>query len=132
MAVSFDQPLLLGLLPPCLALVYYLWHTSRVYLPPTRRYLALALRALAVTCLLAALSGPTLRLNASDLNEVILLDQSNSITPAQRADEEAWVADALAHKGPKDQIAVVSFAGDSVVERPLSADATPPVYAQDS
>ena len=132
MTVSFDQPLWLGLLPPCLALAWYLWHTSKMYLPRMRRYLALALRLTALSLVVTALAGPNIRLNASDLSEVILLDHSESITPAQRQQEEAFVADALAHKGQQDRLAVVSFAGDAAVERPLSQDPTPPVYGQDS
>ena len=132
MAVTFDQPLLLGLLVPSLALVWYLWHTSRVYLPSVRRHLSLVLRMFAVTLLVTVLAGPSLRLNTSDLSEAILLDRSESITPAQRAQEEAFVADALAHKAPNDRIAVVSFGGTAVAERPLSTDPTLPVYAQDT
>src|SRR5207302_1974803 len=72
-----------------------------------------------------------LRLNASDLIVAILVDRSASITPAQRAQEDQLVADTLAHKAPNDRVAVIGFGGDATVERPLSADATPPVYAQD-
>jgi hypothetical protein len=59
------------------------------------RYMALALRSLAVSLLIVSLSGVSVRLNASDLAVAILLDRSAS------------------------------------VERPLSTDATPPVYASD-
>src|SRR5579864_4939275 len=132
MAVTFDQPVVLALLLPSLAFVWYLWQTSRVYLPPVRRHLSLALRMLGVTLLVAVLAGPSVRLNATDLSEAILLDRSESITPAQRAQEEAFVADALAHKGANDRITVVSFAGDAAVERPLSTDPAPPTYAEDT
>ncbi|MBV9132248.1 MAG: VWA domain-containing protein [Chloroflexi bacterium] len=131
MAVSFDQPLLLLVLPPSLAVVYWFWRTSRVYLPPVRRYLALALRSLAVALLVAGLSGPSIRLNASDLSIAILLDRSASITPAERAQEEAFVQDTLSHKAQNDRVAVISFAGEATVERPLSTDPSPPNYAED-
>ncbi len=132
MSVTFEQPWLLLLLAPSAALVVYLWRTSRVYLPPLRRALALTLRLLAVTLLVLTLSGPSIRLNANDLAIALLLDRSDSITPAQKAQEEAFVAEALAHKGPTDRIAVISFAGDAAVEKQLSTDATPPVMAQDT
>src|SRR5438105_3506829 len=98
MAITFDQPLLLVLLPPSLLLVYVLWRASRVYLPPVRRYAALVLRCLAVSLLVLGLSAPNVRLNANDLAVAILLDRSASITPAERAQEEQFVADTLAHK----------------------------------
>src|SRR5438067_13004857 len=124
MAVTFDQPLLLGLLLPCLALVFALWRTSHVYLPPVRRHAALALRTAAVALLVLALAGPSIRLNANDLAVAVLLDRSNSVSSAQRAQEEQWLADALAHKNPSDQLAVIGFAGNPSVERPPSTDPT--------
>lgn len=132
MAITFDQPLLLGLLLPSLAFVWYLWQTSRVYLPPVRRHLSLVLRMFSVTLLVAVLAGPNVRLNASDLSEAILIDRSESITPAQRAQEEAFVADVLSRKSANDRIAAVSFAGTASVERPLSSDSTRPIYSEDS
>ena len=41
------------------------------------------------------------------------------------------MADTLAHKAQSDQVAVIGFGGDTNVERPLTSDATPPVYASD-
>jgi len=87
---------------------------------------------LAVSLVVLALSGPSVRLNASDLNIVILLDRSDSITASQRANEVQWVAETLARKGADDRIAVVGFAADAVIERPLGTDATPPVYSEDA
>jgi Mg-chelatase subunit ChlD/uncharacterized membrane protein len=132
MSISFDQPLALALLPPSLALVYLLWRTSRVYLPPVRRHVALALRLLAVTLVGLVLSAPNVRLNANDLAVAVLLDRSDSVSPAQKTQEEAWVADALAHKSPSDQMAVVSFAGEASLDRPLSKEPTPPTLGSDT
>ena len=75
-----------------------------------RRYAVLVLRLLAVSLLILAVSGPTLRLNTNDLAVAVLLDRSASITPAERAQEEDWVARAPAAKeqamvdGPDDQL----------------------------
>ena len=132
MAISFDQPFLLALLAPSCVLVFILWRSSRVYLPSFRRHAALVLRLLTLVLLVTAISGPTLRLNATNLSVVLLLDRSDSITPAERAQEEDLVAQALARKGPDDQIGIIGFAGTATVERPLSTDATPPLYSDDS
>lgn len=132
MAITFDQPLVLALLVPSLALVVLVWRSSRVYLPTFRRYAALGLRLLTVSLLVVALSGPNLRLNANTLSLVLLLDRSDSITPAERAQEEDFVSQTLAHKAADDQVAVIGFAGAAQVERSLSADGVPPVYADDS
>jgi Mg-chelatase subunit ChlD/uncharacterized membrane protein len=132
MGISFDHPYLLALLVPSCALVVYFWRTSHVYLPSFRRHAALAFRLLTLGLLVMALSGPSLRLNATNLSLVMLLDRSDSITPAERAQEEDLVAQALAHKSPDDQLGVIGFAGTATVERPLSTDVTPPVYSDDS
>ena len=95
---------------PAFLLVVVVWRGSRAYLPPVRRYAVLVLRLLAVSLLILAVSGPTLRLNTNDLAVAVLLDRSASITPAERAQEEDWVARAPAAKeqamvdGPDDQL----------------------------
>jgi Mg-chelatase subunit ChlD/uncharacterized membrane protein len=131
MGISFDQPVLLLLLAPSLGLVWFFWRYSRVYLPPARRHAALILRSAVVVLLVSSLAGPNVRLNANDLAVAILLDRSASITPAERAQEEQFVVDALAHKAQNDRVAVVGFAGEAAVERAPSTDATPPVYGDD-
>ena len=50
MSLAFDRPLLLLLLPVCIGIVFVLWHTSRVYMPPVRRRISLVLRVLIVAC----------------------------------------------------------------------------------
>jgi len=125
-SLSFDRPLLLLLLPVCLGLVYLLWRTSRVYMPPLRRRASLVLRGLVVTLLVAALAEPRVQLPANDLAVAFLLDRSDSITPSMQIDEERWLADAIQHKAQQDQAAVITFAGEPVVDRALSPDPDPP------
>ncbi|MBV9582690.1 MAG: VWA domain-containing protein [Chloroflexi bacterium] len=126
MSLAFDRPLLLLLLPVCVGLVYALWRTSRVYMPPIRRRASLVLRVMIVSLLVAVLAEPRVQLPANDLAVAFLLDRSDSITPAMQADEEQWLADALSHKAPQDQAAVISFGGEPTVDRALSTDADPP------
>ena len=130
MTIQFERAWLLLALVPCLALVYWLWHTSKGYLPPFRRAAALVLRSAIVTLLVLALAGPLALLRANNLAVAVLLDRSDSTTPAAQADQEHWLAQALASKGANDQVAVITFAGDARVERPLSDDATPPALAE--
>ena len=44
------------------------------------------------------LAEPRVQLPANDLAVAFLLDRSDSVTPSMQADEERWLADALAHK----------------------------------
>jgi Mg-chelatase subunit ChlD len=125
-SLSFDRPLLLLLLPVCIGLVYALWRTSRVYMPPLRRRASLVLRVLVVSLLVAAIAEPRIQLPANDLAVAFLLDRSDSITPSMQADQERWLGEAIDRKAQQDQAAVITFAGEPVVDRALSPEADPP------
>jgi hypothetical protein len=126
MSVDFEHPILLLLLPLTLAAVYVLWRTSRAYMPPVRRRASLILRSTVTALLCLVLVSPLVQLRAEELAVAILLDHSDSISPAARAEQEHWLARALASKGTGDQVAVISFAEDASVERTLSDDSRPP------
>jgi Mg-chelatase subunit ChlD/uncharacterized membrane protein len=125
-SLAFDRPLLLLLLPVSIGIVYILWRTSRVYMPPLRRRISLVLRVTIVALLVAVLAEPRVQLPANDLAVAFLLDRSDSITPSMQTDEEKWLADALTHKAQQDQAAVISFGGEPVVDRALSTESDPP------
>src|ERR1700682_6111473 len=132
MTIDFERPWLLLLIPICLALVFGLWRTSRTYMPPLRRRASLVLRATVVTVLCLVLASPMVQLRADQLAVGILLDRSDSITPAARDEQEQWLARAMAAKGANDQVAVITFGEDATVERALSADPRPPRLAPES
>ncbi len=132
MSIDFERPWLLVLLPLCLGLVYVLWRTSRTYMPPVRRRASLLIRVAVTTLLCLVLSSPTLQLRADQLAIAVLVDRSDSITPAARIEQEQWLAKALATKGANDQMAVITFGQDATVERGLSDDNHPPRLAPES
>jgi len=117
------------LLPISIAAVYAVWRSSGVYLPPVRRLAALGLRVTVVSLLILALAGPLIQFSARSLAVAVLMDRSDSIPPTAQVEEEQWLASALANKDVDDQVAVITFAGDARIERPLSSDSTPPVLA---
>src|SRR5215468_4687167 len=125
-SLAFDRPLLLLLLPVCVAIVFVLWRTSRVYMPPLRRRMSLVLRVAIVSLLVAVLAEPRVQMPANDLAVAFLLDRSDSVTPSMQQDEERWLADALSRKAQQDQAAVISFGGEPVVDRALSTESDPP------
>ncbi len=132
MSIDFERPWLLVLLPLCLGLVYVLWRTSRTYMPPVRRRASLLIRVAVTTLLCLVLSSATLQLRADQLAIAVLVDRSDSITPAARIEQEQWLAKALATKGANDQMAVITFGQDATVERGLSDDNHPPRLAPES
>jgi von Willebrand factor type A domain/Putative glutamine amidotransferase len=125
-SLTFDRPLLLLLVPVCVAVVFFLWRTSRVYMPPIRRRISLVLRLAIVSLLVAVLAEPRVQLPANDLAVAFLLDRSDSITPSMQADQEHWLSDALQKKAQQDQAAVISFGGEPVVDSALSTNPDPP------
>ncbi len=129
MRLDFEYPLVLILLPICAALILVVWRTSRTYMPPLRRRISLGLRMVVVSLVVLALASPLVQLSADQLAVAVLLDRSDSISPAARVDEENWLSSALAAKAAADQVAVVSFGADATLERTLSTDSRPPRLA---
>jgi Mg-chelatase subunit ChlD len=132
MSIDFERPWLLVLLPVCLAVVYALWRTSRTYMPPLRRKASLVIRVIVVSLLCLTIASPMVQLRADQLAVALLLDRSDSISPAARDEQEQWVARAMAAKGANDQVAVITFGEDATVERALSEDPRPPRLAPEA
>src|ERR671928_2216411 len=132
MTIDFDRPWLLPLLPLSLGLVWFLWRTSRAYMPPMRRRASLVLRVALTTLVCLVIVSPLVQLRADQVDVAVLLDRSDSITPSARAEQEQWLAKALAAKNPNDQVAVITFGEDATVERALSDDPHPPRLAPPS
>lgn len=126
MSIDFERPALLLLLPLSLAVVYWLWRTSKAYMPPLRRRVALAVRVAVVTLLCLGLASPLVQLRADELAVAFLVDRSDSISPAARVEQERWLARALQTKSLGDRAAVITFGQEATVEQALSTDATPP------
>ena len=89
-------------------------------MPPVRRTASLVFRVAVVSLLCLVLASPTVQLRADQLAVAVLLDRSDSISPAARDEQEQWLAKALAAKGANDQVAVITFGEDATVERALS------------
>lgn len=124
--LSFTTPLALALL---LTIPYFIWlgrprATTRT---PWRDWAALLVRLLIVALIVLGLAGAQAVRAADDLAVAFLLDASDSMSPAQVEQAEAFVAAEIARMGPNDQAAVVVFAADALVERPFSrlADLAP-------
>jgi Mg-chelatase subunit ChlD len=132
MSVDFERPWLLVLLPLCVALVYLLWRASRTYMPPLRRKASLVFRLLVVALVCLVIASPMIQLRADQLAVAILLDRSDSISPAVRDEQEQWLARAMAAKGANDEVAVITFGQDATVERALSNDPRPPRLAPEA
>jgi hypothetical protein len=119
MTFDFAQPLalLLLLLLPAFWLIDRI---SRTHLPRKRRRLVLAVRMLVVALLVLGLAGPRYIGQADEQAVAFLVDVSDSVTPPMRERQLAFMRDATAEMTDRDKSAVIAFASQAVVERPLS------------
>ncbi|GIV95920.1 MAG: VWA domain-containing protein [Herpetosiphonaceae bacterium] len=115
MGISFVDPIyliLLALIPPM-----WLVAIQAGRLRGRRRWLALGLRTLLMLSLILSLAGAQLVQPVRELTTVFLIDSSDSVSPAQRAEAEAFVEAALQAMRPGDRAAVVVFGENALVER---------------
>src|SRR5215218_1614005 len=112
--LSFTRPVALLLLIVLVPLTVFLSRTS------------LALRLLIVTMLVLALAGVGI-VRASDTKAaVFLLDRSDSVSAEQQAAHADYVRRAIAAMSEGEQAGVVVFGNDALVDRPSSAETSPP------
>src|ERR671932_880421 len=104
--VTLGAPLFLLLLIPLAALIVIAGRR----LGGAGRSVALALRCASLALLIVALAQPTWAAGRA-APVLFVVDRSASITPAMRADEEAWLRGALDAIPPGAGRGVVAFAG---------------------
>ena len=117
MGVSAAAPLFLLLAPLVIGLVVGLQLLAHGGLGDVRDRMALFVRALLATALAAALAGVAVVLPADRLATVFVVDLSDSVGNAGRAEALAFVRDALAVRPDGDIAGVVAFGKDALVER---------------
>src|SRR5918912_3139379 len=104
--VTLGAPLFLLLFIPLAALILI----AGRQLGGTGRSVALALRSASLALLIVALAQPTWAAGRA-APVLFVVDRSASITPAMRADEEAWLRAVLDAIPPGTGHGVVMFAG---------------------
>ncbi len=117
--MNFTAPLALLLL---LALPYFIWlgRPRAGALNRRRDWVSLGLRLLIMILLALSLAGSQIVRAADELAVIFLVDASDSVSPAQREEAEAFVREAIESMGPNDQAGVILFGANALVERPLS------------
>ncbi|MFA7149102.1 MAG: hypothetical protein WC109_09825, partial [Syntrophomonadaceae bacterium] len=110
MAISFNHPLWLLLLP-LFMYPLYLWYRSSQHLPRWRRNLIITLRISLIFCLLLALAGIEFRFPLHKQSVVFVVDGSASCEQVRKQAED-FINKALTKKKADDRAAVVLFGGD--------------------
>jgi uncharacterized membrane protein len=118
--LTFEQPLLLLLLLPVAALVYLTWKRMSLPFPARQRHLILACRLALFTLVIAALAGASWSQPITRQTTIFVGDISAS-TGGQRAFIEQWINSALQHKRPDDQVGIVAFGSNALVEQSVQS-----------
>ncbi|MBO9309565.1 MAG: VWA domain-containing protein, partial [Chloroflexi bacterium] len=117
--MQFATPaaLLLALLIP-----FFIWH-GLPRLPHRRRRdtASLILRLIIVTLIILSLAGLQAVQTSDKLAVVFLVDASDSIDAAARAQAEQYIREAMARMTPNDRAGIVAFGKNALVERSVSA-----------
>lgn len=117
--MQFATPaaLLLALVIP-----FFVWY-GLPRLPYRRRRdtTSLILRLIIVVLVILSLAGLQTTQASDKLAVVFLVDASDSIDAAARAQAEAYLRAALARMSPEDRAGIVVFGRNALVERPVSA-----------
>ncbi|MGD8499942.1 MAG: glutamine amidotransferase, partial [Phycisphaerales bacterium] len=105
----FSQP---WWLVGCLLLVPIVWLGRRnlAALGPVRRVLAIVLRCVVIIILVALLARPMLTRKSRRLTLIAVIDRSQSIPTERQQASQDYLSQALTHKVPRDQLAVVDVA----------------------
>ena len=128
MALSFLYPAYLWLL--LLAPLFLGLGWPNRYAPDRRqRWLGLVMRILVLLGLVLGLAGAQVEQPVDTITTIFVLDVSDSISLADRAQAEAFLREALAQKPPDDRAAIILFGGDALVERLPQLETTLPALA---
>ncbi len=80
-----------------------------------RRVVELGLRCLGLLVLVAAIAQPAWQAGAAERTLAVLVDVSDSITPADRVAEASWLQRATARASSTSPVTVIAFAGTAAV-----------------
>lgn len=122
--MRFTQPAYLLLLVPVLAGLFYSYRHVHG-MAKARKRLSFALRALLVLLIVGALSGPEARRKNEGLCTIFLIDRSDSISDADKAKAEKFLAEVTSKLGPNDVAGVVAFGKEPAVDATPGGRRTP-------
>jgi len=83
----------------------------------TRRIAAMVLRTLAIVLLSVLLARPTLTERDERLTVIAVVDRSKSVSPELQAAGLGFLAEAMSHKPPGDQLALIDIAEAASISR---------------
>lgn len=121
MVIDFQKLYMLLFIP---AVLLFVWYTSKKLgnMYKLRKQLIVTCRTLFLVLMILALTGVNLRWNVDTTTTLFVLDASDSMS-GERQYIEGFVRDAIKQKGAKDQLGVLSFGDNSLIESFVAKDA---------
>ncbi len=120
MPFAMENPAALLLLL-ALPAIYFVGRGRLSLMAPWRGRTILAVRLASMAAIILALSGLSTPLSDGSMSVAFLVDRSASISPATSATATEWVRQAMGQMKSSDRAAVIDFAGDARVAKPLDA-----------
>lgn len=121
MVINFERPYLLFLIPIAMFFIYYTAKKlGKMY--NLRRRLIVFIRNCVFVLLILALSGLNIKWVVDTTTTIFAIDASDSMKD-YRAEAESFVRSAVNKKSSKDQIGVVAFGDNALIETFVSKDA---------
>ncbi|MBS0198556.1 MAG: VWA domain-containing protein [Planctomycetes bacterium] len=115
--VQFDAPIWLVLIPVLGALCVLMASRSLSGLGSVTRWVALGIRLLVITLIVAAIAEPQWRRESKDVAVTVVLDASQSVPSAKQKDIDAYIEQAAAQTEKKDdRLGVVTAAKEAFVQ----------------
>ena len=124
MGVTFTTPLLLLLWPVLVVLAFFAARNAPLRLRRRNRRLSLVLRAIIFALMVGALAGAQVVRTSDRLAVAFLIDGSDSMSPAGKAQAMAFTQQSLAKMGDKQEAGVIVFGENALVEKLVGADKT--------
>jgi len=125
-AIDFEKPFMLFLIPLAVFFVVYTGRSKLDRMYKFRRRLILLLRNAVFVLLILAMSGINIRWLVDTTTTIFVVDASDSMEEYRTTAEE-FIREALGYKTSKDNAGVVAFGDNSLIESFVSPD---PVFSR--
>jgi uncharacterized membrane protein len=122
MELQLEHPVFLWILAGAVPLLVWAALRSYALAPNWKRIASLALRALALSFVVLALTRPIWRLSRPDQTVVFALDVSDSVAPEALREASEWIAKASTELAAHQRAALVLFGGRAKVARELARE----------
>ncbi|MCT4620408.1 MAG: VWA domain-containing protein [Marinisporobacter sp.] len=119
MAIEFNHPMLLSLIP--FSLIFLFYFVRKLKMEQRRKNSLFLVRSVVVVLIILSLSGLHIKSYVDEVSTIFAVDLSES-TLENRADFKAFIEESLKDTSKNDQVGVLTFGKETQIENPLSGN----------